>query len=233
MSHVRYARHVLKTLLGICLISAVSCATSHTASGPVEVQDEPHHHVVFKNPVMRILEVNIPAGVATLYHHHRRDNVAVIQNGGELTNQKLGEPQPPARTLTPGMTVLTRAVGEGYIHRVANVGGAPIRVLDIEFLQEPGSFATTDNSPAQPSADNDRFRAYTLSLAPGATSQPLKLAPGVRVIIAGTRIEQIAEGGVAKRVDTSSRPWCWRDAGTYRLRNDSQAPALVVELEVK
>jgi hypothetical protein len=127
MDRHRYAPHIVRAVLALYISAAASCATSLEQTGPVEVENEPRHHVVFENLLVRILEVNIPVGAATLYHRHRRDNLPVIQSDAEVTNQVLGEPKSPVRTVTPGRMVLARASGEGYVHQVTNVGNTPFR----------------------------------------------------------------------------------------------------------
>ena len=57
----------------------------------VEVQDEPAHHLVVDNSIVRIFDTTIVPGSATLYHHHARDNVAYFLGACELTNQRIGE----------------------------------------------------------------------------------------------------------------------------------------------
>ena len=233
MSYSRFDARCAAIVLALCVQPAITHSSTAGDAGTVEVQDEPHHHVVFENAAVRILEVNIPAGISTLYHRHRRDNAAVALTDIAATNQRLSEPLSPSVVRKAGGLNFSRAAGEGYVHQVTNVGDIPFRVVDIEFLRAPGVDSTPDSSAPTPSADNERFRAYTVTILPGQSSAPLRLAAGVQVVVSGNHVARLSDDGAAHMIDTSAHPWQWRDTGIVILRNDSETPALVVEIEIK
>jgi len=128
--------------------------------------------------------------------------------------------------------VFGRATGEGYIHQVTNIGSSPIHMIDVEFVRPPAKVFAGVDLTVQPTDDNDRFRAFRLSLAPREISAPMKLGPGVHILIAGGPIDLVGESGTSIKLDTREQ-WRWREGGLYTLHNVSQIPADVVELEVK
>ena len=88
-------------------------------------------------------------------------------------------------------------------------------------------------SSAPPAVDNDRIRAYTISLAPEQSSAPIELGPGVLAVMPGVAVEQTKSGGKSERVGVDGPRWRWRPAGSYVLRNRSGQTALAVEVEIK
>jgi len=54
----------------------------------VDVSAEPNHVEQFRSAVVRVYEVTIRAGMATLYHRHDRDTVYVITSGGRFRSHE-------------------------------------------------------------------------------------------------------------------------------------------------
>ena len=100
------------------------------------------------------------------------------------------------------------------------------------LISAPGAGTPADPAAPAPSMDNERLRAYTLEIPPGATSVPLRLGDGIRVVVAGDVVE-LSSAGESRTLDLSAHRWAWRPAGTAALRNDSGQPALIVEIEIK
>ena len=69
----------LSALFALCLAAGgtLSQKPAGTADSPVELSGEPRHHPKFENEFVRVLDVTVPAGDATLWHVHRRDNVVI------------------------------------------------------------------------------------------------------------------------------------------------------------
>ena len=227
---------VLSRALTPFLLAALLCATrSVTADDQkvVEVQDEPRHHVTFENAYVRILEVELAPGDTSLYHRHRRTNVAVVMDNGARSVQVLGGEMTAAAPATRGELLMARAEGEGYVHRVRNAGTAPLGFTDIEFLKPPGQSTGAAGLAVKPSSENDFYRAYQLTLAPGETSPALQLRPGVRVVLEGSKLQRIDDKGVASVIESAQHRWQWHEAGSYRVRNSGSSSAQLVEIELK
>ncbi len=56
----------------------------------VDVSAEPNHVEQFRGDLVRVYEVTIKAGTATLYHRHDRDTVYVITAGGRFRSHEPG-----------------------------------------------------------------------------------------------------------------------------------------------
>jgi quercetin dioxygenase-like cupin family protein len=104
-----------------------------TAADPVVVEEEPHHHVVFENQYVRVLEVLVKPGETTLFHRHSLENIAVQLSDGTIKRQAAGEDwiTAPAKEGSVGFTGGTRTP---YVHRIANVGTSEFHVFDVEIL---------------------------------------------------------------------------------------------------
>jgi len=232
MNEQRTAPGTSKIAITLVILVSASCAAQAEDAKFVEVQDEPDHHVVFDNSIVRIFDTHVAPGSATLYHHHPRDNVAYFLGACELTNQRIGEEKSGPIAKKAGDFVFGRATGEGYIHQVSNIGNSPIHMIDVEFLKSPAQPSADADPALKPVVDNDRFREYRLSLAPGETSAPMKLGSGVQILISGGQVELIGDGRTPVKLDMHDW-WQWREAGSYTLHNVSQTPADIVELDVK
>lgn len=198
----------------------------------VDVQDEPRHHVVFENSSVRIIDVRLPPGDTTLYHRHRRDNLAILMGDGSRAVQVFGKEMSPVLSGKGGDLILQRVEGDGLVHRVSNRGQTPLGFTDIEFVKPTGRSGTTGQSALKPLEENEFYRAYRLTLAPNETSPPLSVGPGVRVIVAGDVQAVGVDGNAADAVRASDFSY-WHEAGNYQLRNVGSLPALVVEVELK
>jgi quercetin dioxygenase-like cupin family protein len=104
-----------------------------TATDPVAVEQEPHHHVVFENQYVRVLDVVVNPGDTTLFHKHSLDNVAVQLNDANIKRQFPGEDwvATPAKEGSVGFVAGTTTP---YTHRISNAGTTVFHVLDIEIL---------------------------------------------------------------------------------------------------
>src|SRR5262245_20139764 len=87
----------MKCLLNYVLVGFLSCGT-HAAprhpsqSDAVPIDREPRHRLALENEFVRVLDVRIPPGDTTLYHHHQRDSVYVAISGGKVATEEFGKP---------------------------------------------------------------------------------------------------------------------------------------------
>src|SRR6266550_6870592 len=127
----------LSSLLIICLLSLglipATSPQSNSPQSPVEIKGEAHHHPKLENEFVRIWDVTVPAGDATLWHVHRNDNVVVTLGTASLRLEKVD---------APTVEVLWKLgdVNFGkatYTHRAINIGTTPFHNLTIELLNSP------------------------------------------------------------------------------------------------
>ncbi len=182
-------------LLALGLIPVTTSSQSNSAQSPVEISGEAHHHPKFENEFVRVWDVTVPAGEATLWHVHRNDNVVVTLGDASLRIENATAPPTEAQWKF-GEVRFAKAT---YVHRALNVGTTPFHNLTIELLKSPAFLADLSNLPKEagrePILENDRVRVYRLSLAPGeAIAMHTHPLPGLVVTITAGEIEVTANG---------------------------------------
>src|SRR5438093_10950343 len=103
---------LLMLLLAVA-IAPTAVSQSNSPQSPVEISGEPRHHPKFENEFVRIWDVTVPAGDATLCHAHRNDNVVITLGGASLRLEPVGT-APPEVECPFAHARLVRAT---YIHR--------------------------------------------------------------------------------------------------------------------
>ena len=101
---------------------------------PVPVEKEPHHHFVFQNQYVRILDVLFPAGEASLFHTHSNDNIGIPISGDKTQSQPAGGEWSEVQAVKPGAAGFRKARGQAYTHRVRSAGKLPFHVIDVEVF---------------------------------------------------------------------------------------------------
>ena len=101
---------------------------------PVPVDKEPHHHFVFQNQYVRVLDVLFPAGEASLFHTHSNDNVGIPISGDKTQSQPAGGEWSEVQAVKPGDPGFRKARGQAYTHRVRSAGKLSFHVIDVEIF---------------------------------------------------------------------------------------------------
>lgn len=115
---------------------AVPLATPSTENlrEPVPVEKEPHHHVVFENQYVRVLNVLFPVGEVALFHTHSNDNIGIPISGDKSQAQPQGVDWSEPTDVKPGAAGFRKARGQAYTHRVRSAGKLPFHVIDVEIF---------------------------------------------------------------------------------------------------
>ena len=113
--------------------AAIESKAQGTESDPVPVEQEPHHHVVFENQYVRVLDVVVKPGETTLFHTHSLDNVAVHLSDALIKRQSPGQAWIDT-SVKEGAAGFTAGTKHPYTHRITNAGVTVFQVLDIEIL---------------------------------------------------------------------------------------------------
>ena len=223
-------------LLALVLTPIGTLSQSNSPESPVEIKGEPRHHPKFENEFVRILDVTVPAGDATLWHVHRNDNVVVTLGGASLRLEKVGAP-----TVEVQWKVGDVNFGKAtYTHRAINIGTTPFHNLTIELLKSPpgppGVPTQTGQTSRQPILENERVRVYRLSLAPGeSTEVHTHRLSGLAIAITSGEVEITNQGKTKPdRVPFAAGDLVWRDdVVTHAIKNVGKARFEAVDIEVK
>ncbi len=173
------------------LLLATSLAAQ--ASTVVDITAEPHHHLVMTNKYVRVFQVEVPPGEATLMHRHRYDYAYVTLGAVSLANEVEGK----------GTSRLDLRDGEirfsagNFAHAIRDLSNTPFRNVTIEFLQghktaadwqEERGLDILDGGTQDILFAKDGVRASDVQLNPGGTLPRNKGAAG-QLIVAVTSID--------------------------------------------
>jgi quercetin dioxygenase-like cupin family protein len=228
----------LALLLASALIPAgtLSQSGANSPQSPVEISGEPRHHPKFENEFVRIWDVTVPAGDATLWHAHRNDNVVVTLGGASLRIEAVGA-APTEVEWKFGDVKFGKAT---YVHRAMNIGTTPFHNMTIELLKAPiGSQAETklkEPITRAPAFENDRVRAYRLTLEPGqSTTMHTHLLAGLAIAITAAEIEVTTEGKTKPdRLTLLLGDVRWRNGPvTHMIKNVGKTRFEAVDIELK
>ena len=228
----------LSLLFGFLLIPIGTLSQSgvNSPQSPVEISGEPRHHPKFENEFVRVWDVTVPAGDATLWHVHRYDNVVVPLSDASLRIETLGS-APAESQWKFGEIKFGKAT---YVHRAINIGTTPFHNMTIELLKPTGFFPDLSKLPKstgrEPILENDRVRVFRLSLAPGeATAIHNHPLPGLAVMITPGEIEISTEGkATADRLNVAMADVRWRaGAVTHLIKNVGTRRFEAVDIELK
>ena len=223
--------------LSLLLIAfSLSFQTGAAPKKVVPVGEEPRHHIKFENKYVRVIDAVVAAGDTTLYHTHSRDNVPIAIEGGSLKIALAGSGQPPAeQTVEVGRT--TWAPGE-YTHQITNTGKTRVRFIDAEVVSSPGLKSDTTLTGIAGHTlifENDRVRAYRVTLQPGQSTGAHKHGLSfLNVSVSGGDL--LVENADKKATKQKIKPgaFAWFDGPlTHSVKNGGAAPYEMVDLELK
>ena len=201
--------------------------------GPVPVNREPLHKVVFSNEYVEVLHLVLPAGQRTLFHTHSHDGVAVRLSEATVNVDIPGkEPTPPGAAHIGDVSAQAYAE-KPMTHRVNNVGTTPFDVIDIEFLGRPAGPPT--EPLATPAAENSSARVYRWVLRQGA-STPEHTHERPYLVIAATAMHLAMKAPDGATMDHSVKAgdFHWVDARvTHTLTNRGEESGVLLEVELK
>ncbi len=221
---------------GIHSAEEVGTAIQRATEQAVWVRNEPKHHLLFENDDVRVYDVIVPPGEATLFHVHAVDYVYVVLGDATLKSELQGQ-QPTDLAATRGEVRFTRGP---ITHRIQNVGATPFHNITVELLRPPS--ATPAVLPAPPwkgpestVLENDRVRITRLVLDAGRTTATYTL-PGRMLVIPVTpgnvRLEVVGRAARTFELKPGTADW-QTDAVTEAIRNMGTSGVEIVHVELK
>jgi hypothetical protein len=234
----KHARHLAAILITCCfgVIAPVS-GIAQTPAGVVPITSEPDHKIRLDNGRVRMYEVVLPKGGATLVHEHRTDSFTVFIRPAELTNEPYGG-KPAILQRTPGFVGFASTAKGPYSHRVIASGETTIHLIAMELLSPtPTGTATATQRPSSTFKvvlENPRGRAYRVALAPGESTETFtRVAGSALFAISAGRISESADGKPVRLWDFEPGHFRWFETSEkLSVKNESSTPIDLVEIEV-
>ena len=196
--------------------------------------EDPHYKRLLFTAHLRLFEIAIPAGAATLDHSHDHDIVTVALGESTVRTRQAGPEWSAPQPYMPGATNVTNYTGAAAAHRVENVGKTPFRAFTVENLRDRGwSMPQLITAPATTLVQESRsFAVYEVRLT-GSTSRTnhVHQMPTVVMLVSGG-VEVQGGGGESEfRMETAGRwfPSQWDQPHTLTLSGSGDAHLIEVE----
>ncbi len=203
-----------------------------TASDPVPITEEPHHHLVFQNEYVRVFDVAVPNGDATLFHTHTNDYLFVA-----IGDAKLEEQVPDGHSSILNLkSNEVRFQKAPLTDRVINHSDVLSRNLTIEILKNPDAHVLESSMPKirghSVVLENDRVRVERVILDAGQTTgMHTHVLQGLGVILSEATLEVSAPGRKTQKIQPKPNTVSWHDANTHCLKN--VGPTLFEALDIE
>lgn len=170
-------------------MGALFLASTAVLAAQAPLGNDAWHKVVFENPQMRVLSVEVPVGATTDEHRHDFDIVTISMNEGTETRVHAGQQAATSRPARPlGNTSATEYTGKPGSHRVQNVGTRSYQLFAVENRKKSGwsSTAATVGIGTKMVQESRAFRIYDVQLAVNSTqSSHTHTSPTIAVLVRG------------------------------------------------
>ncbi len=215
------------TLL-LILLSIQSGWTQDT----LPVYQEPFHHLVFENSEIRILDVRLQPGDTSDWHRHHDAITYIGLEGSRIWLDVPGEHSRSVYLPDDFWGGDTDYPETSFVHRIANVGFQPFRLLAVEHLslRQDVLFSESEMSDWESLDINPYFLLFRKMMEPGISVDQMLRGPGILFCRGkGNLLIQSSEGTI------SLDHGCWTTwpLGNQKvtLSNTSLAPMEVLLLQ--
>lgn len=158
----------------VIAIAVLALLLPSAAQAPLPVEKEPHHRVVLENAYVRVLDILLAPGEATLDHSHAHDALQVMVVPSKFRVEVSGKPPVDVLQGQPGDVGFVAFSKTPLTHRMRNIGAFPLQMLEVEFLAPspapPKTPFQQETATYKLALDNERVRVFRRDLAPGASS---------------------------------------------------------------
>ncbi|UDL94544.1 hypothetical protein LGH83_18920 [Lichenihabitans sp. PAMC28606] len=231
-------RHVFAIAAAGLAVTALPISATGATSDVVATDEEPHHHVIFQNGVIRLMRVLIPAGKATLWHEHTRDYAVTVIGGSTVRTESREDGSSKDGEMTTGSVIYGAYQDKDAIRRITNTGPDLLHQIAFELLRpSAGDFGKADRSEASMFAlvlDEQRLKAWHLMLEPGASTPIYRQdGPGVRVVLSGQRIIETKPGEIGHEAVVQAGDAAFTLPATRVLTNAGPTRLSVIEFELR
>ncbi len=212
----------------------------------VPIDQEPRHHLVIENELVRAFAVEIAPHDRTLCHHHAHDYLLYVVGDGDIISTARDE-EPKKLSYRDGECELSDA---GLTHVVENVGEEPFRNIVVELLAKGNELRrgvdpqkVLGDADIKRMLDDPRGAIFSIEIEPG--SEVTIPEPAVVASPYGTALPPDALGDVrVTHNPTCDLAWiapeqdatlfgCWEEATlviTFQVGSTDEEGSLVAEV---
>lgn len=179
----------------VALLGLLPSPFAAQSAATIEVESEPHHHLVLSNKSLKVYEVTLASHDAFLMHRHDHDDIVIVLQDATTVSSSPGQ----ADILRISKAAEVRFSPRGLVHSVRNIGPGPYSFTGVELLQNQTAArnlcgkqipdSPQDCTPTASGADASSPRVDVPQFETGQT----------RVTLAGLRAGQRATFGEADR----------------------------------
>ncbi len=166
-------------------------SSAYDCTQPVDIADEPHHHLIIANDYIRAFAVDVPPRTRTLCHRHPHAYLLYVAAGAEIISAAQEE-EPKKLNYVTGECELSKA---GLVHVVENLSDTAFRNVVVEVQPRTGELRR-GVEPAVLDGEVATERVLTEELGAVMT---VDLSPGGEVEIAGPAVLSAPDGRVMVR----------------------------------
>ena len=195
----------------ILLAAVITCSLLTTAQ--IHVRDEPRHHNVFENELIRILDVHLGPGDTTLYHLHNTPSVFIRFTNTNVGSQLIGKQSQKGANITGEVSYDN--LNTPRTHRVWNEDTSWFHVMDIEITstKQKKNIAVLQNSALKLLFSEQQVIGYNIELKAASNIQLPPSANGYLLISkSASDIELKIDDAVQERIMKPSH-YIWIEAG--------------------
>lgn len=230
------ARMNVVAILGV-LVCLSPCLLGQ--SGPaaaVEITNEPHHVLEFRNDRVRVFRLKLGPHEATLTHRHRGFYAYLSLSSAMIGNEVRGHP-PAITPLDPGEVHTSKG---GFNLAERNESSEPADLMVIEPLQlDSRGFSTSmggfryHNAAFAALFETSTLRGYAMTIAAGGqTERHTENYDRLLVAVSDLKLREEATGQAAAELAMKAGDVQWVPRGaTHAVTNVGTGPATFITLE--
>jgi hypothetical protein len=228
---------LLTFFITVCLLASQQLFAQPQQTA-VPVEQEPHHRILFQNQNVRIYDVLIPPGEASLFHTHSFDSVSVAVSGGTARVELQGM-SPMQGNVSAGSVSFNKATNAPYTHRLTNAGATPLRFVVPEILSSSASPVVPAVLNTVPGHElvlqNDRVTVYRIVVDPKqSTGTRSRKLPWLRISVSQSTISVQRPGKSPEILDAKPGDYRWYEGPTTdSIENVGSIKYEAIEIELK
>jgi hypothetical protein len=212
---------------------------SSAAQAPLPVAKEPHHRLVIENAYVRVFDIILRPGEATLDHSHSRDTLQVMIAPSKMRMEVAGKPPVDVPEGKPGDVGFVAFSRTPLTHRMRNIGAFPLHIIEVEFLAAspvpPQTPFQQESSNYKQVLDNDRVRVFRRVVPAGdSTSVHTHQRPMLGISVTGGSQVYQTPGQPPRRAQVSPATVNWPQVPfTHSFKNVGSTVVIAIDVELK